>query len=174
MSHLLFLKHKISWKTDRISYGSKTFVSRTRPKAKKIIENFFLAIPWPWSCAFVDYSIRGTMLLVQMDIHIAVACADGRNRPKNITNWRVGTCDGPGIIYILPEVAVARSYLTFCLTDHWTARANLKILLKLCFAFLLSCWENGPGLLYFHERALTMTSYLFLFEKEWRVVDARL
>jgi len=123
---------------------------------------------------FVDYSVRGTMLLVRMDIHIAVACTDGRNRPKNITNWRVWTCDGPGIIYILPEVAVARSYLTFCLTDRWTARANLKILLKLCFAFLLSCWENGPGLLYFLERALTMTSYLFLFEKEWRVVDARL
>ena len=44
---------------------------------------------------FVDYSVRGTMLLVQMDIHIAVACTDGRNRPKNITNWRVWTCDGP-------------------------------------------------------------------------------
>jgi hypothetical protein len=35
---------------------------------------------------FVDYSVRDSLLLVQMGIHIAVACANGRNRPKKITN----------------------------------------------------------------------------------------
>ena len=110
-----------------------------------------------------------------------VACADGHTHSCCLCRWAKPskkyyklTCMNVRWTGTIPEVAVARSYRTFRLTERWIARANLKILLKLCFAFLLSCWENGPGLLYFLERALTMTSYLFLFEKEWRVVDARL